>query len=114
MIIKICGSSNFKDEIMEQARKLTLEDHIVLVPTIFEHQEEDLPTEVKLRLGNIQKQKINMSDAIFVVNVDGYIGEGTFSDIDWALRNNKKVFFLIDPNKEDENEKEKSNDETVD
>jgi len=41
-----------------------------------------------------------MSDAIFVINQDGYIGESTFGEIDWAQRMDKKIFFLIDPEKE--------------
>lgn len=42
-----------------------------------------------------------MSDAIYVVNQDGYIGESTFGEIDWAERNNKQIFFLETPVSED-------------
>jgi len=35
-----------------------------------------------------------MSDAIFVINKDGYIGESTYSEIDWANRMKKQIFFL--------------------
>ena len=38
-----------------------------------------------------------MSDAIFVVNVDKYVGPSTFSNIDWAVRNKKEVYFLVNP-----------------
>lgn len=104
MIITICGSTQFKDEMLEAARKLTLEDHIVLMPTIFEHADnEELTTEQKIRLDNLHKQKIDMSDAIFVVNKDGYIGESTFGEIDWAARHKKELYFLVNPNPEEEN-----------
>lgn len=103
MIITICGSSKFKNEIFDAAKKLTLDDHIVLMPTIFEHADnEELTTEQKIRLDNLHKQKISMSDAIFVVNVDGYIGESTFGEIDWAAKNKKEVYFLVNPNPEEE------------
>lgn len=98
MVITICGSTRFKDEIMKAARDLTLAGHIVLAPFVFHHSEDvELTTEQKIVLDNLHKQKINMSDAIFVVNVDGYIGESTYGEIDWANRMEKQIYFLVDP-----------------
>ena len=105
MIITICGSTRFKDQILNTARDLTLMGHIVLTPCVFHHAEEtELTTEEKIRLDNLHKEKINMSDAIFVVNVDGYIGESTYGEIDWATRMKKQVFFLVEPPKPEEEE----------
>ena len=107
MVITICGSTRFKDEIMSVAHDLTLQGHIVLAPCVFHHNdEEELTTEEKIRLDNLHKQKINMSDAIFVVNVNEYIGESTYGEIDWAQKMNKQIFFLIDPNQNEEEPKE--------
>ena len=106
MIITICGSSRFKDAILESARQLTLQGHIVLAPFVFHHAEnQELNIETKIRLDNLHKEKINMSDAIFVVNVDGYIGESTYSEIDWANRMKKQVFFLVEPKQPESVEK---------
>lgn len=104
MIVTICGSTRFKDEISAVARDLTLQGHIVLAPCIFIHADnEQLTTEEKIRLDNLHKEKINLSDAIFVVNVDGYIGESTYGEIDWANRMKKQIFFLVEPEKPEEN-----------
>lgn len=95
MIITVCGSSRFKKEILKAARDLALAGNTVLAPTVFHHmEEEDLPKEVLLQLDNSHKEKIEMSDAIFVVNVNKYIGESTFGEIDWAQRKKKQVYFL--------------------
>ena len=103
MVITICGSTKFKDEILEAARTLTLDNHIVLAPFIFHHaDDEELTQEMKIRLDNLHKEKINMSDAIFVVNVNGYIGESTYGEIDWAQRMKKEVYFLVNPNPTEE------------
>lgn len=103
MIITICGSTRFKTEIEQVARDLTLQGHIVLAPCVFHHSDnEQLTTEEKIRLDNLHKEKINMSDAIFVVNVNGYIGESTYGEIDWANRMKKQIFFLVDTNKSEE------------
>ena len=102
MIITICGSTKFKDEIQKVAYDLTLQGHIVLAPCVYHHADEvDLTAEEKIRLDNLHKQKINMSDAIFVVNVNGYIGESTYGEIDWAERMDKKIYFLVQPPVED-------------
>jgi len=95
MIITVCGSSRFKKEILEVARNLSLQGNTVLVPTVFHHmEEEELPLEVLIQLDNSHKEKIELSDAIFVVNVNKYIGESTFGEIDWAQRKKKQVYFL--------------------
>ena len=107
MVVTICGSTRFKDEIQAVARDLTMQGHIVLAPCVFHHADNDeLTTEQKIRLDNLHKQKINMSDAIFVVNVDGYIGESTYGEIDWAERMKKEVYFLIQPEVSEKEEKE--------
>ena len=41
MIITICGSSKFKDTILESAKSLTLDNHIVLAPFVFHHADEE-------------------------------------------------------------------------
>jgi len=85
MIVTICGSSKFKDEIMKAAHDFTLQGHLVFMPCVFEHSDdEELTREDKVRLDNTHREKITMSDAIFVINKDGYIGESTYSEIDWA------------------------------
>ena len=48
----------------------------------------------KEMLDNMHKRKIDMADAIYVINVGGYIGESTRSEIEYALRNGKKVMYL--------------------
>lgn len=45
-------------------------------------------------LDNMHKRKIDMADAIYVINVGGYIGESTKSEIEYAQRNGKKVMYL--------------------
>lgn len=103
MVITICGSTKFKDEILDTAKKLTLDGHIVLMPCIFGHaDDEELTVEQKIRLDNLHKMKIDMSDAIFVVNKDNYIGESTYGEIDWASTHKKELYFLVNPNPEAE------------
>lgn len=102
MIITICGSTRFKDQILEVAEGLTLDGHIVMMPTVFRHDDPNLTTEMRIRLENQHREMINKSDAIFVVNVDKYIGEATYSMLDWATRMKKEVYFLEEINPQTE------------
>ena len=102
MTITICGSTRFKDKILEVAEGLTLDGHIVMMPTVFRHDDPNLSTELRIRLENQHREMINKSDAIFVVNVDKYIGEATYSMLDWATRMKKEVYFLEEINPQTE------------
>ena len=44
-------------------------------------------------LDKIHRKKIDISDAIYVVNIDGYIGNSTKKEIEYALNNGKEVIY---------------------
>ena len=44
-------------------------------------------------LDKIHRKKIDISDAIYVVNIDGYIGDSTKNEIEYALKNGKEVIY---------------------
>ena len=48
-------------------------------------------------LDDMHKRKIDMSDEIFVINVGGYIGSSTKSEIEYAKKAGKKVRYLEKP-----------------
>ena len=97
MIITLCGSTRFKEEYEAVAKDLALQGHTVLSVNLFAHADNiELTQEQKIRLDNAHKQKISISDAIYVINKDQYIGESTYGEIDWAERLGKKIFFLED------------------
>ena len=43
----------------------------------------------------IHKIKIDIADGIYVVNVDGYIGSSTRSEIEYAKKNGKEILYLV-------------------
>lgn len=63
-----------------------------------------MTTEQKIELDNLHRMKIDMSDAIYVINKDGYIGESTYGEIDWAKKHNKEIYFMEDINQEEPTE----------
>ena len=104
-VITLCGSTKFKDEYMRVQKELTLKGYIVLTVGLFGHSgdsevwenmDEGTLTKTKEMLDDMYKRKIDMSDEIFVINVGGYIGQSTKSEIEYAISNNKKVSYLED------------------
>lgn len=102
-VITLCGSTRFKDEFMEANKKLTLEGNVVISVGLFGHSgdnevwenmDEGTLTKTKKMLDDIHKRKIDMADEIFVINVGGYIGDSTRSEIDYALKHGKIVRYL--------------------
>ena len=49
---------------------------------------------IKKMLDDMHKRKIDMADEIFVINKNGYIGSSTKSEIEYALKTNKKVNYM--------------------
>lgn len=95
-IITLCGSTKFKEQYLEAQKRLTLEGNIVISVGLFGHSGDDeVWTEgTKAMLDDMHKRKIDLADEIFVVNVDGYIGESTRSEIEYAKANGKVVKYL--------------------
>lgn len=95
-IITLCGSTKFKDEFMRVQKELTLKGYIVISVGCFGHSGDIFTDEQKIMLDEMHKRKIDMADEIFVVNVGGYIGISTRSEIEYAEAHNKKVNYLVD------------------
>ncbi|MDO4393326.1 MAG: hypothetical protein Q4C80_02820 [Bacillota bacterium] len=102
-VITLCGSTKFKDAFIQTQKRLTLEGNIVISVGLFGHSgdnevwesmDEGTLTKTKEMLDDMHKRKIDMSDEIFVINVGGYIGSSTRSEIEYAKANGKVVTYL--------------------
>jgi hypothetical protein len=96
-VITLCGSTKFKKEFLEAQKRLTLEGHIVISVGLFAHSGDNEVWEegVKEMLDDMHKRKIDMADEIFVINVNGYIGSSTRSEIEYAIKKGKTVNYLM-------------------
>ena len=105
-VITLCGSTRFKEQFMEMQKKLTLEGNIVISVGLFGHSgdsevwenmDEGTVTKTKEMLDDMHKCKIDMADEIYVINVGGYIGSSTRSEIEYAKAAGKPVRYLEEP-----------------
>lgn len=96
-VITLCGSTKFKDQFILSQKKLTLQGYIVISVGLFGHSgDSEAWTEgTKEMVDRMHKQKIDMSDGIFVINVNGYIGDSTRNEIEYAKSHHKFIMYLI-------------------
>ena len=96
-IITVCGSYKYKNEMVKATEEFALKGNCMLTPIDLSKQNKDEYTKDELLLlGNMHKEKIRLSDAILVVNVNGYIGDSTKSEIEFAKSLNKEIIYYTD------------------
>lgn len=96
-IITICGSYKFKKEMVEITEKMTLQGNCMLTPIELAKPNKEAYTEDEaLIIDKMHKEKIKLSDAILVVNVNNYIGSSTKSEIEFAKSLDKEVMYYTD------------------
>lgn len=95
-VVTLCGSTRFKEDFIQVQRDLTLEGFIVISVGLFGHSgDNEILTEgIKEMLDDMHKRKIDMADIVFIINKDGYIGESTRSEIEYAKQQGKIIAYL--------------------
>ena len=102
-VVTLCGSTRFREQFMQAQKDLTLEGYIVISvglyghagdQEVWENMDEGTLTKTKEMLDDMHKRKIDMADEIFVVNVGGYVGDSTKSEIKYAHEHGKVVRYL--------------------
>ena len=93
-VITLCGSMKFQKEMMIIAEKLALEGNGVLTPVYSVLNNYEKTNEQLEKLKQEHFKKIELSDAILVINKEGYIGNSTKFEIEYAKKLDKEVMYL--------------------
>ena len=108
-IVCLCGSTRFYEQFQKSNYEETMAGRIVLSVGFYrpsaesegerkryEHHGENIgcTPEQKIALDVLHKQKIDLADEVLVLNVGGYIGESTRSEIEHAIKTGKPVRYL--------------------
>lgn len=102
-IVCLCGSTRFYDEFQRANYDLTMRGEIVLSVGFYPHAQgrhghgEGVghDSAAKFALDELHKRKIDLADYVFVLNVGGYVGESTRSEIDYARAHRKPIRYLV-------------------
>ena len=95
-IITLCGSLEFQKEMMKVAEKIALDEYCVLTPVypVLENMERTKEQLIKLKEAHFKR--INLSDAILVVDINNYIGNSTNLEIEYAKKLGKEIIYYTD------------------
>lgn len=101
-IVCLCGSTRFYDAFQQANYDLTMRGEIVLSVGFYPHAKAEHghgegvghDSVEKVALDELHKRKIDLADYVYVLNVGGYIGESTRSEIEYALAHGVPVKYL--------------------
>lgn len=95
-IITLCGSLKFQKEMMIVAEKMALEGDCILTPVYPTIENLKRSEEQLQKLKEEHFKRIELSDAILVINVNNYIGNSTSLEIQYAKELGKEIIYYTD------------------
>ena len=91
-VVTLCGSMRFFNEMQEIARELeTKYGHCAITP--IGGTNIVLDKEAVENLAKAHYKKIDISDAVYIVNIGGYIGESGSKELRYAQEHQKEIIF---------------------
>ena len=100
-IITLCGSTRFTAQMLDEAWRLTKEGNIVIHWSILNGKEalahgaeREGGEALKKRIDALYLHKIALADEVRVINIGGYVGQSTKTEIEHAISLGKCVTWL--------------------
>lgn len=101
-IVVLCGSTRFSHAFREANLRETLAGRIVLTIGCDMRTDEHLFADlgqtaiavIKTQLDLLHKRKIDLADEVLVLNVGGYVGDSTRSEIEYAQQLGKTIRWI--------------------
>lgn len=91
--VTICGSMRFEKEMMTISFLLETKYNFCVLQCVYNTEQHDISEHELEMLAQAHYQKIELSDAIFVLDIDGYIGEQVSREIEYAKTLGKEVIY---------------------
>lgn len=97
-IIAFIGSMKYWDEFIDEASRLHSEGNIILLP----HKDPDeanLTDERRRMYDRMIRDQIDMAEEVHVMNINGYIGKSTNTELQYAINRGKTISYYEPPHK---------------
>ena len=92
-VVTICGSMKYASQMQKIATELETKIGWCVIQCVYGVDVLN-PTQQEIdNIVNAHWKKIDISDAIYVVNVGGYIGNSTKNEIEYAKQHGKEVIY---------------------
>lgn len=91
--LTLCGSMRFSNEMQEIALSLEIYHGFNVLQCTYNPEEIAISTTEKQPIVDAHNKKIDLSDAIYVVDIDGYIGQSVKEEINYAKQQGKEIIY---------------------
>ena len=89
----ICGSMKFAEDMKKIAYDLEISKGYNILQCVYCEDNIVTTEDELLKLADAHYRKIDLSDGIYVVNMDGYIGTSVKKEIEYAEMHGKEVLY---------------------
>jgi len=91
--VTVCGSMRFAEAIKNIAFELETRHNFNVIQCTYNESEKKITETEKENLVKAHYRKIDISDAIYVVDIDGYIGQSVKEEIEYAKGKGKEIIY---------------------
>lgn len=91
--VTICGSMKFEKEMMEMSFVLETKCHLNVLQCVYNTEHYGISEEELEVIKQAHYRKIELSDAIYVLDINGYIGEQVDYEIAYAKSLGKEIIY---------------------
>ena len=89
----LCGSMRYQNEMIKIARNLEVTFGYCVLQCVYDFAGKNDTQKERDKIIKAHFKKIDLSDFIYVVNINGFISESTQKEIDYAIKHDKEVFY---------------------
>lgn len=91
--VTICGSMRYEEQMKTISLQLEIAHEFNVLQCVYNPDSIELSNTDRQKLARSHMKKIDLSDAIYVVDIDGYIGESVKGEIEYAKNNQKEIIY---------------------
>lgn len=91
--ITLCGSMKFAGQMKQIAWQLETKQGFNVLQCAYNEQNEPITDDALKHLTSAHYKKIELCDAVYIVDIDGYIGTSVEQEIAYAKEKGKELIF---------------------
>ena len=91
--VTICGSMKFENDMMTISFMLETKHNFNVLQCVYNTEHQDISESELEALNQAHFKKIELADAVYVLDVNGYIGEQVTKEIEYAKSLGKEIIY---------------------
>lgn len=92
-IITICGSMRFSEQMKQIAWNLESDQGYCVIQCVYSENNKPIDDRMVKNMAYAHHKKIDICDAVYIVDIDNYIGASVKEEIEYAKQKGKEIIF---------------------